>query len=96
MAANIGANAAAAVSLAVDDHHFPAADPTSDQDRKGETVQALKSEVMATLNEVVKSLDEDSWMFDGPRSRIHLISRPGSFLQKRQELTKKQTLAPSK
>lgn len=39
----------------------------------------LKSDVMAALNKVVKSLDEDSWMFDGPRSRIHLISRPGNY-----------------
>lgn len=37
----------------------------------------IKSEVMAALNKEVKSLDEDSWMFEGPRSRIHLISRPG-------------------
>lgn len=37
----------------------------------------IKSEVMAALNKEVKSLDEDSWRFEGPRSRIHLISRPG-------------------
>lgn len=37
----------------------------------------LKSELMAKLDKEVKSLDEDSWMFDGPRSRINLISRPG-------------------
>lgn len=39
----------------------------------------IKSEVMAALNKEVKSLDEDSWMFEGPRSRIHLISRPSQF-----------------
>lgn len=38
----------------------------------------LKSDLMASLDKEVKSLDEDSWMFDGPRSRIHRISRPGS------------------
>ncbi|RVW59957.1 hypothetical protein CK203_086979 [Vitis vinifera] len=31
---------------------------------------------MAALNKEVKSLDEDNWKFDGPRSRIHLLSRP--------------------
>lgn len=32
---------------------------------------------MAALNKEVKSLDEDNWKFEGPRSRINLISRPG-------------------
>lgn len=40
----------------------------------------VKSELMAKLDKEVKSLDEDSWMFDGPRSRINLISRPRKFL----------------
>jgi len=39
----------------------------------------LKSDLMDALNKGVKSLDEDSWMFEGPRSRINLISNPGSF-----------------
>lgn len=39
----------------------------------------LKTDLMAALNKEVKSLDEDSWMFDGPRSRINLISRPGKL-----------------
>ncbi|KAK2976391.1 hypothetical protein RJ640_008101 [Escallonia rubra] len=38
----------------------------------------LKSDLMAALAKEVKSLDEDNWMFEGPRSRIHLISRPGT------------------
>lgn len=37
----------------------------------------LKADLMAALNKEVKSLDEDNWKFEGPRSRIHLISRPG-------------------
>lgn len=40
-------------------------------------IAVLKSDLMAALNEEVKSLDEDNWKFEGPRSRIHLISRPG-------------------
>lgn len=41
---------------------------------------ALKTELMGKLDKEVKSLDDDSWMFDGPRSRINLISRPGKSL----------------
>lgn len=32
---------------------------------------------MDELDKEVKSLEQDSWMFQGPRSRIHLISRRG-------------------
>ncbi|KZV37268.1 hypothetical protein F511_14672 [Dorcoceras hygrometricum] len=59
-----------------EDFHFPA-DLISIQDRKDEALQVLKSDLMAKLNKEVKSLDEDSWMFDGPRSRVHLISGRG-------------------
>ncbi|GFZ15476.1 hypothetical protein Acr_24g0016660 [Actinidia rufa] len=31
------------------------------------------------LNKEVRSLDEDNWMFDGPWSHIHLLSRSGQF-----------------
>ncbi|CAL5429482.1 unnamed protein product [Camellia sinensis] len=77
-----GANAASA--LTVDDLHFPP-DLSSIQDRKDEAllvssscndIAVLKSDLMAALNKEVKSMDEDNWKFDGPRSRIHLISRP--------------------
>lgn len=34
---------------------------------------------MDALNKEVKSLDEDNWMFEGPVSRINLISRKGRF-----------------
>lgn len=40
-------------------------------------LSVLKADLMAALDKEVKSLDEDSWKFEGPRSRIHLISRPG-------------------
>ncbi|CAL5432278.1 unnamed protein product [Camellia sinensis] len=77
-----GANAASA--LTVDDLHFPP-DLSSIQDRKDEAllgscndIAVLKSDLMAALNKEVKSMDEDNWKFDGPRSRIHLISRPAS------------------
>ncbi|KAK3029883.1 hypothetical protein RJ639_038506, partial [Escallonia herrerae] len=38
-------------------------------------IAVLKADLMAALAKEVKSLDEDNWMFEGPRSRIHLISR---------------------
>ncbi|KAK4728290.1 hypothetical protein R3W88_021278 [Solanum pinnatisectum] len=74
--AMIGGNVGPSSSTAADDFNFPA-DLISVQDRKDEALQVLKSDLMASLNKEVKSLDEDSWMFDGPRSRIHRISRPG-------------------
>ncbi|KAE8661886.1 putative Phosphatidylinositol-glycan biosynthesis class X protein [Hibiscus syriacus] len=55
-----------------------------------------KIDLMAALNEEVKSLDEDNWKFEGPRSRIHLISRPGGFLQKQTEFTTNRSMAPPK
>ncbi|CAN1256766.1 Protein SAMBA [Linum perenne] len=42
-------------------------------------ILALKADLAAALNKVVTSLDEDSWKFEGPRSRINLLSRPGPF-----------------
>lgn len=45
--------------------------------RKDEAMAELKSEVLEALKMEVRSLDEDSWMFDVPRSRINLVSRPG-------------------
>ncbi|KAF3792945.1 hypothetical protein EJ110_NYTH02046 [Nymphaea thermarum] len=47
-------------------------DIVSAQDCKLEAMTVLKSDVMAALHKEVKSLDEDSWMFSGPRSKIHL------------------------
>lgn len=37
----------------------------------------LKKDLMATLDKEVKSLDDDNWKFEGPRSRIHLVSSGG-------------------
>lgn len=34
---------------------------------------------MSALAKEVKSLDEDNWMFEGPRSRINHISKPGTL-----------------
>ncbi|KAM7525452.1 hypothetical protein LguiA_015354 [Lonicera macranthoides] len=73
----VGANVASS-SLAIDDFHFPS-DLVSVQDRKDEALLVLKSDLMAALAKEVKSLDEDNWMFEGPRSRINLISRPGIY-----------------
>ncbi|KAK6934957.1 hypothetical protein RJ641_035112 [Dillenia turbinata] len=64
------------------------------QDCKDDAFQALKSDLMAALDKEVKSLDDDNWMFDGPRSRINLISRPGGFLNKNKEITSHRDLAP--
>ncbi|XP_021592653.1 protein SAMBA isoform X2 [Manihot esculenta] len=63
-------------NAAFEDFHFPS-DLISIQDRKEEAMLVLKADLMAALNKEVKSLDEDNWKFEGPRSRIHLISRPG-------------------
>ncbi|CAN6305757.1 unnamed protein product, partial [Urochloa humidicola] len=52
--------------------------------RKDEAVAELKSEVMEALQREVRSLDDDSWMFAAPRSRINLVSRPGAYLPKQQ------------
>ncbi|PHT36574.1 hypothetical protein CQW23_24274 [Capsicum baccatum] len=76
MMALIEENMGPTSSIAVDDFNFLTA-LISIQDRKDEGIQVFKSDLIALLNKEVKSLDEDSWMFDGPRSRIHRISRPG-------------------
>uniref|UniRef100_A0A0A9GN38 Uncharacterized protein n=1 Tax=Arundo donax TaxID=35708 RepID=A0A0A9GN38_ARUDO len=52
--------------------------------RKDEAMAELKSEVMEALQKEVKSLDDDSWMFSAPRSRINLVSRPGGYLPRQQ------------
>nr|XP_043612857.1 protein SAMBA [Erigeron canadensis] len=82
----IGGNAISS-SLGGDDVNFPS-DLITIQDRKDEALRALKSELTAALNKEVRTLDEDSWMFEGPRSRIHLISRPGGLLSKHAETMK--------
>ncbi|GJT12268.1 protein SAMBA isoform X1 [Tanacetum coccineum] len=79
-------------SSLVDDVHF-ATDLI--QDRKDEALRALKADLMASLNKEVRMLEEDNWMFEGPRSRIHLISRPGGLLSKHAE-TMKHRLATQK
>ncbi|XP_022736594.1 protein SAMBA-like [Durio zibethinus] len=87
--------AASATNAALEDFHFPS-DRIPIQDPKDEAMLVLKSDLMAALNEKVKSLDEDNWKFEGPRSRIHLISRPGGFLQKQMEFTKNRCMSPQK
>ncbi|OMO77351.1 hypothetical protein CCACVL1_15060 [Corchorus capsularis] len=79
----------------LEDFHFPSS-LISIQDRKDEAMLVLKSDLMAALNKEVKSLDEDNWKFEGPRSRIHLISRPGGLLKKQMELSKNRSMAPPK
>ncbi|KAJ9701374.1 hypothetical protein PVL29_006639 [Vitis rotundifolia] len=71
----VGGGSSNTAALASEDFPLPT-DPISIQDRKDEALLVLKSDLMAALNKEVKSLDEDNWKFDGPRSRIHLLSRP--------------------
>ncbi|CAM0956044.1 unnamed protein product [Alopecurus aequalis] len=52
--------------------------------RKDEAMAELRSDVMEALQKEVRSLDDNSWMFAAPRSRINLVSRPGSYLPKQQ------------
>ncbi|KAK4770338.1 hypothetical protein SAY87_030870 [Trapa incisa] len=82
-------------ALSADDFQFPS-DLISIQDRQEEAMLVLKSDLMAALNKEVKSLDEDNWMFEGPRSRINIISRPGSFMAKGLEVMKNGDLGPPK
>ncbi|KAJ1395655.1 protein SAMBA [Sesbania bispinosa] len=63
-------------TVSVDDFHFPC-DPISTQERKDDAMLVLRSDLMAALDKEVRSLDEDNWKFEGPRSRIHLVSRRG-------------------
>ncbi|KAJ8774027.1 hypothetical protein K2173_009458 [Erythroxylum novogranatense] len=63
---------------ALEDFQFPS-NLISVQDRKDEAMLVLKADLMAALNKEVKSLDEDNWKFEGPRSRIHLLSRSVPF-----------------
>ncbi|XP_015579956.2 protein SAMBA isoform X1 [Ricinus communis] len=78
-----------------DEFQFPS-DLISIHDRKEEAFLVLKADLMATLNKEVKSLDEDNWKFEGPRSCIHLISRPGGFPNKKMEITKSRNLVQPK
>uniref|UniRef100_A0A0D9XMV3 Uncharacterized protein n=1 Tax=Leersia perrieri TaxID=77586 RepID=A0A0D9XMV3_9ORYZ len=40
---------------------------------------------MEALLKEFRSLDDDSWMFAAPRSRINLVSMSGGCLRKQQE-----------
>lgn len=92
----------AAFSSTADDGHHELALAVADvnaisiQDRKDQTLLVLKSELMAKLDKEVKSLDEDSWMFDGPRSCINLISRPGGLRHGHKTLSACPDMAPQK
>ncbi|GFQ06780.1 hypothetical protein PHJA_002822000 [Phtheirospermum japonicum] len=86
-------------AAAEDDHHELAVDLniiSSVQDRKDQALLVLKAELMDKLNKEVKSLDDDSWMFDGPRSCIHLISGPGGIRHRCSEISTRRDMAPPK
>ncbi|XP_057518764.1 protein SAMBA isoform X2 [Amaranthus tricolor] len=64
----------------VDDFHFASSQLLSVLDSKDDALQVLKSDLMDALNKGIKSLDEDNWMYEGPRSRINLVSKPGGSM----------------
>ncbi|XP_040384381.1 protein SAMBA isoform X1 [Oryza brachyantha] len=76
----VSAASAGAISAADD-----VADSIDALYRKDEAMAELKSEVMEALQKEVRSLDDDSWMFAAPRSRINLVSMSGGCLRKKQE-----------
>lgn len=65
---------------------------TFTQDRKEETLSALKEDVEAALDKEVKALDADAWKFAAPRSQIHLISRVGSQSSRWLESTRQELM----
>lgn len=65
---------------------------TFTQDRKEETLSALKEDVEAALDKEVKALDADAWKFAAPRSQIHLISRIGSQSSRWLESTRRELM----
>uniref|UniRef100_A0ACD5THN5 Uncharacterized protein n=1 Tax=Avena sativa TaxID=4498 RepID=A0ACD5THN5_AVESA len=64
--------------------------------RKDEAMSELRSDVMEALQKEVRSLDDNSWMFAAPRSRINLVSRPGGYLPKQQGKIAELDQAPKK
>ncbi|XP_050230726.1 protein SAMBA [Mercurialis annua] len=82
---SVSTTAIVGANPALDDCHFPS-DLISVQDRKDEALLVLKADLMAALNKEVKSLDDDNWKFEAPRSC--LISKPRGFANKRMEITK--------
>ncbi|KAJ0111006.1 hypothetical protein Patl1_03541 [Pistacia atlantica] len=80
-----GGGGSSSNNTVIDDFHFPS-DLISIQDRKDEAMLVLKSDLLAALNKEVKSMDEDNWMFEGPRSRINLISKGDDAIQHFQKL----------
>ncbi|KAG5087529.1 hypothetical protein GLYMA_01G015700v4 [Glycine max] len=91
-----GGGGSSNATVSIDDFHLPC-DPISSQERKDEAMLVLKSDLMAALNKEVKSLVEDNWKFEGPRSRIHLVShRGGGHLYRPTEISKNWNLTPPK
>ncbi|XP_048131736.1 protein SAMBA isoform X1 [Rhodamnia argentea] len=65
-------------NVALSAEEFPfLPDPVCIHDLKDEAMLVLKADLKAALDKEVKSMDEESWKFEGPRSRINLLSKPG-------------------
>ncbi|MED6219221.1 hypothetical protein PIB30_033834 [Stylosanthes scabra] len=86
-----GVGSSSNAALSVDDFHFPF-DSISTHERKDDAMLVLKKDLMAALDKEVKALDEDNWKFEGPRSRIHLVSRRGNYLRQPSEASKNWSL----
>ncbi|XP_010519053.1 PREDICTED: uncharacterized protein LOC104798592 [Tarenaya hassleriana] len=87
-----GGGGSSGAAAGLEEFHFPP-DIASIQERKDEAMRVLKADLMAELDRQVKSLDDDNWIFEGPRSRINLISRRGGYLHKQDEAAKNTGLA---
>lgn len=71
-------------------------DPACIHDRKDEAMLVLKADLKAALDKEVKSMDEESWKFEGPRSRINLLPKPGGFLPRQMAIDRDKNSASAK
>ena len=90
-----GGGSSSNAALSIDDFHFPF-DPISTHEQKDDAMLVLKKDLMAALDKEVKALDEDNWKFEGPRSRIHLVSHRGNYLRQPTEASKNWSLTQPK
>ncbi|XP_016201146.1 uncharacterized protein LOC107642343 isoform X1 [Arachis ipaensis] len=90
-----GGGSSSNAALSIDDFHFPF-DPISTHEQKDDAMIVLKKDLMAALDKEVKALDEDNWKFEGPRSRIHLVSHRGNYRCQPTEASKNWSLTQPK
>ncbi|XP_030533621.1 protein SAMBA isoform X2 [Rhodamnia argentea] len=84
-------------NVALSAEEFPfLPDPVCIHDLKDEAMLVLKADLKAALDKEVKSMDEESWKFEGPRSRINLLSKPGGFLPRQMAIARHKYSASAK